>query len=246
MTLAPEWGGGGRDYVSYALALEALARASSVVAVIVSVNTSLVAEPDRAVRHRRAEAGVAAAARERRVHRRVRAVGGTGRVGCGESADRRAPRRARLRDRRPEGLGGQRRGGRRRDGLRGDPAGHARPRHQRVPGPDGYAGHRARGHRRFARRARARLHGPRVAPTSASGPTRCSARRARVSASCCGRSTAAASRLRRRHSARGRRRSRRRCGTPRRIRRSASRSATTRRSSGCWRTWRPSSKRRAC
>jgi butyryl-CoA dehydrogenase len=43
--LAPEWGGGGRDYVSYVLALEALARASSVIAVIVSVNTSLVAEP---------------------------------------------------------------------------------------------------------------------------------------------------------------------------------------------------------
>ena len=45
ITLAPQWGGGGRDYVSYALALEALARASSVIAVIVSVHTSLVAEP---------------------------------------------------------------------------------------------------------------------------------------------------------------------------------------------------------
>jgi alkylation response protein AidB-like acyl-CoA dehydrogenase len=45
ITLAPEWGGAGLDYVSYALAIEALARASSVVAVIVSVNTSLVAEP---------------------------------------------------------------------------------------------------------------------------------------------------------------------------------------------------------
>lgn len=45
ITIAPEWGGAGRDYVSYALAIEALARASSVVAVIVSVNTSLVAEP---------------------------------------------------------------------------------------------------------------------------------------------------------------------------------------------------------
>jgi len=45
ITVAPEWGGGGRDYVSYVLAVEALARASSVIAVIVSVNTSLVAEP---------------------------------------------------------------------------------------------------------------------------------------------------------------------------------------------------------
>jgi butyryl-CoA dehydrogenase len=43
--IAEAWGGGGRDYVSYALALEALARASSVIAVSVSVTTSLVAEP---------------------------------------------------------------------------------------------------------------------------------------------------------------------------------------------------------
>jgi len=45
LTISPEWGGGGRDYVSYALALEALARASAVVSVIAGVNTSLVAEP---------------------------------------------------------------------------------------------------------------------------------------------------------------------------------------------------------
>jgi alkylation response protein AidB-like acyl-CoA dehydrogenase len=45
ITLPKNWGGGGRDHVSYALALEAIAKASSVLAVIVSVNTSLVAEP---------------------------------------------------------------------------------------------------------------------------------------------------------------------------------------------------------
>jgi butyryl-CoA dehydrogenase len=45
VTLATEWGGGGRDYVSYALALEAVARASAVMSVIASVNNSLVAEP---------------------------------------------------------------------------------------------------------------------------------------------------------------------------------------------------------
>lgn len=45
ITISSEWGGGGRDYVSYTLALEALARASAVMAVIASVNTSLVAEP---------------------------------------------------------------------------------------------------------------------------------------------------------------------------------------------------------
>ena len=44
-TIAPEFGGGGRDHVSYALAIEALARASAVVSVIVAVNNSLVAEP---------------------------------------------------------------------------------------------------------------------------------------------------------------------------------------------------------
>jgi butyryl-CoA dehydrogenase len=45
VTIAPEWGGGGRDYISYALALEAIARASAVMSVIASVNNSLVAEP---------------------------------------------------------------------------------------------------------------------------------------------------------------------------------------------------------
>ena len=45
VTIAREWGGAGRDYVSYALALEAVARASAVVSVIASVNNSLVAEP---------------------------------------------------------------------------------------------------------------------------------------------------------------------------------------------------------
>jgi butyryl-CoA dehydrogenase len=45
VTIPVEWGGAGRDYVSYALAIEALARASSAVAVIAAVNNSLVAEP---------------------------------------------------------------------------------------------------------------------------------------------------------------------------------------------------------
>jgi alkylation response protein AidB-like acyl-CoA dehydrogenase len=45
VTVSTEWGGGGRDYVSYALALEAVARASAVMSVIASVNNSLVAEP---------------------------------------------------------------------------------------------------------------------------------------------------------------------------------------------------------
>ena len=45
ITIPKAQGGAGMDYVSYALAMEALARASAVVAVIASVNNSLVAEP---------------------------------------------------------------------------------------------------------------------------------------------------------------------------------------------------------
>ena len=45
VTIPKAWGGAGLDYVSYALAVEELARASAVVAVIASVNNSLVAEP---------------------------------------------------------------------------------------------------------------------------------------------------------------------------------------------------------
>jgi butyryl-CoA dehydrogenase len=45
VTIPAEWGGAGRDYVSYAVAIEALASASAVLAVIAAANNSLVAEP---------------------------------------------------------------------------------------------------------------------------------------------------------------------------------------------------------
>lgn len=45
VTIAQDRGGAGLDYVSYALAVEALAGASAVLAVIAAVNNSLVAEP---------------------------------------------------------------------------------------------------------------------------------------------------------------------------------------------------------
>ncbi len=45
VTIPAAHGGAGRDYVSYAVALEAIARASAVLAVITAVNNSLVAEP---------------------------------------------------------------------------------------------------------------------------------------------------------------------------------------------------------
>jgi butyryl-CoA dehydrogenase len=44
VTIPTHWGGAGRDYVSYALAIEAIARASATVAVVLSVTNSLVAE----------------------------------------------------------------------------------------------------------------------------------------------------------------------------------------------------------
>ena len=45
VTIPASLGGAGKDYVSYALAIERLAKASSAVAVIAAVNNSLVAEP---------------------------------------------------------------------------------------------------------------------------------------------------------------------------------------------------------
>jgi butyryl-CoA dehydrogenase len=45
VTIPKESGGAGRDYVSYALAMEAVSQASATLAVILSVNNSLVAEP---------------------------------------------------------------------------------------------------------------------------------------------------------------------------------------------------------
>src|SRR5439155_8353356 len=44
VTIATEWGGAGRDYVSYVTAIEAVARASPTVAVALSVTNSLVAD----------------------------------------------------------------------------------------------------------------------------------------------------------------------------------------------------------
>jgi butyryl-CoA dehydrogenase len=44
VTIPKEWGGAGRDYISYALAIEAVARASATVAASLSVTNSLVAE----------------------------------------------------------------------------------------------------------------------------------------------------------------------------------------------------------
>ena len=44
VTIAPAWGGSGRDYIDYALAIESVARGSATLAVILAVNNSLVVE----------------------------------------------------------------------------------------------------------------------------------------------------------------------------------------------------------
>ena len=87
VTIPTEFGGGGHDTVTYAMAMEAVSFGSATLAVILSVNNSLVAEPIR-------DHGTAAqkdrwlrAARDRPRDRRVRAVGGQGRVRRGQSAD---------------------------------------------------------------------------------------------------------------------------------------------------------------
>ena len=45
VTVPREWGGAGLDYISYVVAIEAIASASAVLAVIAAVHNSLVAEP---------------------------------------------------------------------------------------------------------------------------------------------------------------------------------------------------------
>ena len=44
MTIPPEWGGAGRDFVSYVLAVEEIGKVSATLAVIVVVTNSLVVE----------------------------------------------------------------------------------------------------------------------------------------------------------------------------------------------------------
>ena len=47
VTIPAAFGGGGQDYVTYAMAMEAISFGSATLAVILSVNNSLVAEPLR-------------------------------------------------------------------------------------------------------------------------------------------------------------------------------------------------------
>ena len=236
----------GRDYVSYALAIEAIARASATVAVSLSVTNSLVAEVIAHAGRDPQTRAVAAAARARRGDRRLRAVGARRRHRRGEPADARRCKTAT---------------------ATASPArrsGSPTPRRRRwrscsrARGP----GCAARASPRFScrwtrpgitRTARADSLGVRGLgcmdldlDVDGRATIRCSGTSIRDSRWRCGRCRAAASRSRRRRSASARRRSTRRSPTRNSASSSASRSRTTRRSSGCSPTWRPSSTRRGC
>jgi alkylation response protein AidB-like acyl-CoA dehydrogenase len=93
VTIPNAWGGAGRDYVSYALAIEAIAKASATVAVSLSVTNSLVAEVIAHAGTRSAARALAAAAGDRRGARRLRAV----RAGAGTDAANQTDPRGALR-----------------------------------------------------------------------------------------------------------------------------------------------------
>ena len=93
VTMSTAWGGAGRDYVSYALAIEAIARASATVAASLVGHQLARGGAGRARGPRRAERAVAAARWRRRDDRRLRAVGADGGHRRRESEDdrRRGP-----------------------------------------------------------------------------------------------------------------------------------------------------------
>ena len=245
VTIPKAWGGAGLDYVSYALAIEAIARASATVAVALSVTNSLVAEV------------IAHAGRDQQRERWLRPLAAGEAIGAfalsepdaGTDAANQKTTAVRA------GAGYRIRGRKvwvanaeeatRRHRVRVHRPGPARAGRHGVSRADEHAGHHAHGARRFARRARARLHGSRVRRRGRRRPG-ARPRRSGLPAGDVG----AAGRARRDRGAgaRYRRSGARRKRSPTRssASSSASRLPTTRRSSGCWPTWRPSSTPRGC
>ena len=100
VTVARDQGGGGRDYLSYALAIEAVARASATLAVILAVQNSLVVEPlERFGTSTQKEIWLTSP-RERTGDRRVCPIRGAGRFGRCQSEDGGPTRRSRVHDNR--------------------------------------------------------------------------------------------------------------------------------------------------
>ena len=176
--------------------------ASAVVAVIVAVNNSLVAEPIAQFGTRRAEADAGCGG-----WRRGEAIGAFALSEEHAGSDAANQQTVARLDDRGYVLNGRKVWVANAEAadvvhrVRGDAAGHARPRHQRVPGADGHARHRRASRAATRSACAASAAWTSSCATCASTPTRCSARRATASASRCGRSTAAASRSPRRRSA---------------------------------------------
>ena len=158
VTIPKAWGGAGRDYVSYALAIEAIARASATVAVV-AVGDQLAgrrADRPRRPRHRSTSSGCGRSRRGEAIGAFALSEPDAG-TDAANQKTRAVKSRRRLPHHRPESLGRQRRGRRRsrsssprtRPGLRG----------QGVTAflvPMDTPGHHAHGARRFARRPRPR------------------------------------------------------------------------------------------
>ena len=162
VTIPQEWGGLGLDYVSYALGLEAVARASATVAVILSVNNSLVAEV------------IAEFGSDEQKQRWLRALAQGKALGAFALSEADAGTDAANQQTRATVDGfGYRLSGRKvwvanaeaatvAVVFAADVVGSGRAGHQRVPGAARRQGHRQDRPQRFARCSRSGLHGPRV------------------------------------------------------------------------------------
>jgi alkylation response protein AidB-like acyl-CoA dehydrogenase len=244
VTIPKAWGGAGRDYVSYALAIEAIAKASATVAVSLSVTNSLVAEV------------IAHAGRDQQRERWLRPLATGTALGAFALSEPEAGTDAANQQTRAVRSGdGYRITGRKVWVANAEEASVAivfactRPgvRGQGVTAflvPMDTPGIRRRTARRLARRARPRLHGPR---SRRHGRRRPGARpcRSGISASDVGAAVAAS------HcgAGAGHRRSGARRGAGAREATRAVRSADwelSRPFSGCWPTWPPSWRRRGC
>ena len=245
VTIPKAWGGGGRDYVSYALAIEAVARASATVAAALSVTNSLVAEL------------IAHAGRAPQKEQWLRQLASGAAIGAFALSEPDAGTDAANQQSRAVKDGdGYRITGRKVWVANADAAAVAIVFAATRPGL------RGQGVTAFlvpmdtpgmTRTARADSLGVRglgcqdlELDITVGEARRCSVRSIKASGSRCGRCRAGASPSPPRRSASAKPRSTKRSRTRSSAKSSASRLRTIRRSSGCWPTWRPSSMRRGC
>ena len=231
-----EWGGAGMDTVSYALALEEIARACASTAVIMSVNNSLVCEPILKFgtdAQKQAWLPALASGPEAGLLRPVRAGG---RVGRRRPEDDGGAGRRPLHHQRHQELHHQRPGGRRGGRDDHDPARAGPQGHHRLPGRHQDARAQLRPARRQAGHPRRPL-GPAVPHRLRGARRRAAGHRGRgLQAGDVARWTAGASASPPRRWASPARRSRRPPATPPSARPSASPSPSTRPSSSSWPT----------